>query len=158
MDQKEINITIAEWMGYQYYQSGGHVIWLLKEKPANPLFRIVERPEELSELALKEVPNFCGDLNAIHKAEKVLIKKDKEFKFSSKSTDYPSCRYISNLNKIVDVKFRSETVNSGLKKPDSSNLILEISIYASPFEEIKIAHATAIQRAEALFQTIKNTP
>ena len=72
MDKNKINVAIAVAIGYKYYQSGGGTIWLSKEKPANPLFREVTAPKELSQQAIDDLPNFYENLNAIHRAENIL--------------------------------------------------------------------------------------
>ena len=72
MDKNKINEAIAVAIGYRYYQSGGGTIWLSKEKPANPLFREVAAPKDLSQQAIDDLPNFYENLNAIHRAENIL--------------------------------------------------------------------------------------
>jgi hypothetical protein len=66
MSDEQINIAIAEVLGYEFQGSCPHSPNESVKPPKGPLIRF------------DKLPDYCNDINAMHEAEKVLTKEQED--------------------------------------------------------------------------------
>lgn len=86
MTDGEINVAVYEGIGATWWISEGGFHYL-GFKPANPMFRPCDRPQVFDSVALRDVPRYASDLNAMHEAEKIF-------------TEAQRCAYCGHLRPI----------------------------------------------------------
>lgn len=166
MTPEAINIAVAEACGTAdrwvlikrglYYRPNRHgytnnisEAWVLTEAEADKHTYPYDAPVKKQRAP---VLNYFASLDAMHEAEKVLIKDDEKFACSSRPYDYPTIKYKQVLRAITGAKLKEETIVSG-EKQNGTPRFLSTYVYASPWEDMKLVHATAAQRAEAFLRT-----
>lgn len=118
MTPQEINVAIAECCGWKKCERPGYDgFWMpegyIYDKSA---YSLLKRDYDL--------PNYAGDLNAMHKAEKTLTQKEQE-------------RYWDELKDVIWLPVLAEY-------PDANRTSMN--------EKLTLLFSTALQRAEAFLK------
>lgn len=147
LNKNQLRVKVAEACGWRSSFRDAEfklfvAAWVTRDSVEHWLPPMCELHSRLIE-SLSKVPDYPNDLNACAEFEKAMLVSSKPY---SSGMDHEQIKYCSELRKIVGAALRKETVLSGIKKPDGSELLLETSVYSSPFEEIKLVTATAEQR------------